>query len=788
MEIIKKAVKSKGFLAFVMGFVLYILIFLPDLVINGGILYGSGDYNVQSVPFVYHIRECILEGKDLFWDHSSGLGGQFLTMYSHVIFSPFTWIYMIVPYSAMPYAIFYVTALKSAVGALLSYLYIKRYVSNPHYAVIGALLYTFSSFNAWNLVYMAVEVAVFFPLLLIALDELCLNNRRGVFALTVVFCALLSYMAFFGNAVFCIIYFFIRCADKESGYKIKKLFSVAIESIIGCLMAMVALLPIIMTITSNDRATSFIQPENMLLYDDIFDYLKIIQSAFMVPDPFAFISLFPEKETTYPMGTIIASVAAFIPLFSASGVISYAVARKKTWQSILIAVCTIMAMVPVLNQSFTMFNSAYYARWYFMPMLICVMMSVKAVEEKISFKPGIIVSVGVFAALVIYQLLVDPEWINESSVAAATTSTPMNAALFVVTALSLIMLVIIVNSKRDKEFIPKLYIFTVVGCYSVFGIMAYYFLTSSGEADKSRLIADYNYNEEVPEGIDDSARIAIPSAVKNYNLVWGLDSVSYFNSIYDEGFADFMEHTSFVMKNGRYIDIPHTLYEINDLLSVKYYYSTYNPEDFDVIMQENDEEEKTIKDVTIFADFGGGVFYENNNYIPMGFTYDTMISTERYHEITDYKNARRTYIKYLVVENPDDFAGILNLSNDNVNNEITDEEYFELIEKRRAETCYDLVKNNSGLTAKINLSRENVVFFSISYNDSWKAYVDGAETDVYKVNNGMIGVIVPEGEHEIEFVYTVKGLKEGAVISVLSLAAFITYLIIAKRKDKKVCL
>lgn len=772
MEKIKKIIKSKGFLAFVMGFLLYIAIFLPDLIINNGIIYGSGDYNIQSVTYYYHVRECILEGKDLFWDFSSGLGGQFLSLYSPNIFTPFSLIFLLVPEGAMPYAIFYVTALKTAVASLCSYLYLKRYVKNPHYAVIGALLYAFSSFNGWNLVYNFMDFVSLFPLVLLALDELCINNRRGVFALSVLLMAYVNYMNLFAVAVFCVIYYFIRCTDKGYGIRFRKLISVAVESIIGCGAAMASLLPIMLTLSVNSRAGSLIQPENMFLYDDIFDYLKIIQSAFMVPDPYAFVSLFPEKETAYPYGTIFASLAAFIPLFSASGVISYIWAKRKSWQSILVAACTVIAFVPVLNQSFFMFNSSYYARWFYMPMLICVMISVKALEEQISFKPGIIASVGVFAALLICQIAIEPMWVIEFSISAVTTSPLQNILHFVVTALSLIMLIIIVKSKRDKEFIPKLYIFTIVGCYTVYGVMANYFLTGSGYSDKNALISVYNYQEELPEEIDRDARISLSKGMTNYNLVWGLDSTSCFNSLYDAGFAEFMDDTGLVFNNGRYMFINPEMTELNDLLSVKYYYQIEKP---------------NIQSIAPAASFGDGTFYESSNYIPMGFTYDTMISSEKYSEIGNVELKHRVYMKHLVVENPEDFAGLLTLSDETALDEITDEEYSQLISRHQSETCYDLQKNSSGLTAKINMSRKNVVFFSISYNDSWKAYVDGAEAEVYKVNNGMIGVIVPEGEHEIELEYTVKGLKEGIIISVISAAVFAGYMIFCKRKDKKQC-
>jgi len=45
------------------------------------------------------------------------------------------------------------------------------------------------------------------------------------------------------------------------------------------------------------------------------------------------------------------------------------------------------------------------------------------------------------------------------------------------------------------------------------------------------------------------------------------------------------------------------------------------------------------------------------------------------------------------------------------------------------------------------------------------AYVDGKETSIYRVNLGLSAVLVPQGEHEVSFVFVPKGLKTGMGIS-----------------------
>jgi len=766
---IKSALKSKALLAFSLGFILFILVIIPELISTGGVILGCGDYIFQSIPFVFHIRSSILEG-NLLWDFSNGIGNQFLSSYAYYnLFSPFSFIYLLVPDTLVCYSIPYVTALKYAVGTMIAYFYLKRYVSSPHYAVIGGLLYAFSTFTAYNWVFHFLDVIVLFPLMLLAMDELCINRRKGVFALSVALMAYVNYYFFFGQAVFLILYYFVGYFDKESGRTVKSLFYVLTEAIIGCLMAMPLFIPVILTLISSDKATTTLAFSDYLLYDDIFHYLKIFQSAFMIPDPFGFTSLFPENDRTYPYGVIGASVAAYIPLFSAAGVISYIWKKRKHWQSYLLIICVVFAFVPVLNQAFSALNSSYYARWFYMPLIIGIMVSLKALDEKISFKPGIIVCVIVNTLFILYWLIFNPS--SLPSIAMSNSSDYQNIVHFSITAISIILLVICIRLKRDKEYFPKLYIFSLVAIYMSFGIMTHYFLTGI-YVTKEFLVDTVNFNEELPEGVDKDARFSNKRGIANYNLIWGIDSVMSFNSIYDSGVSEFLTETDFLSSKEVFSFPDISSRNICDLLSVRYFISA----------NELSPEEENITFINMFDDY---YVYENNNFIPMGFTYDTMISSECYRNIEDTEQKRQIYMKSLVVENPEEFSDILILDDENVGNNINETEYRELIERHKSETCYDLEKSSRGITGKINLKKENIVFFSISHNDSWKAYVDNEKTAIYKVNNGMIGIKVPAGEHKISLMYSIKGLDIGVVVFCFSVILFVSYIIILKRKEKE---
>jgi len=49
----------------------------------------------------------------------------------------------------------------------------------------------------------------------------------------------------------------------------------------------------------------------------------------------------------------------------------------------------------------------------------------------------------------------------------------------------------------------------------------------------------------------------------------------------------------------------------------------------------------------------------------------------------------------------------------------------------------------------------------VKVHTGWKAFIDGAETKIYRTNHGFRGIVVPEGNHKIEFTY----LPESFVIS-----------------------
>jgi hypothetical protein len=80
---------------------------------------------------------------------------------------------------------------------------------------------------------------------------------------------------------------------------------------------------------------------------------------------------------------------------------------------------------------------------------------------------------------------------------------------------------------------------------------------------------------------------------------------------------------------------------------------------------------------------------------------------------------------------------------------------------------------------------EAFAFLSDQDYPGWSAYLDGAPVDVLRANGVFRAVRVPPGEHRIEFLYTPRSFRLGALASVLSLAATGVLLVYSSRRRRR---
>ena len=116
-----------------------------------------------------------------------------------------------------------------------------------------------------------------------------------------------------------------------------------------------------------------------------------------------------------------------------------------------------------------------------------------------------------------------------------------------------------------------------------------------------------------------------------------------------------------------------------------------------------------------------------------------------------------------------------------VNHEKFIEGYNELKKGQIEYTKFD----ETLITGSFVADKDEVLYTSIPYDESWNVYIDGKlvnKDDVFAISNALIGVNVTEGEHEITFIYEAQGLKECVVISTLFIIILLIFCILITNK------
>ena len=226
--------KNRYFLkAFLLGVAVSFLFFLPFIIYDQGYFLYYGDFNVQQVPFYQMIHDAIRSG-NFSWSWTTDLGANTIGSYSfYLLGSPFFWLTLPFPSEAVPYLMGPLLILKFGCASLTAYIYLRRYVREQGYALIGGMLYAFSGFSVYNIFFNHFhEAIVIFPLLLAALDEYMYHRRRGVFAAAVFASCLLNYYFFVGQVTFVILYWFIRMFAKSWKISVKDFLWLFFEAVL----------------------------------------------------------------------------------------------------------------------------------------------------------------------------------------------------------------------------------------------------------------------------------------------------------------------------------------------------------------------------------------------------------------------------------------------------------------------------------------------------------------------------------------------------------------------------
>lgn len=806
----KKKIKNY-FLVFILSFMMAIVGMMPFIITGHGFLNLGGDYLVQMVPFNTYGVERIKSGS-FGWDWFTGIGTDFIGSYSYYFLgSPFFWIMCLLPVNAVRYAMPFFTAFKIGTGACAAYAYFSRHIKKDIYSALGAILYAFSGYQFFNFVYFFFsDVIALFPLLLLSFDMLVEENKKGFFVFMTALTALTNYFFFFGEVVFIIIYFIVKCVNRDIKFSWKTFLSIAFEAVIGVCISAVLLLPTVLYLSSNSRVSGLIFGVDAVSYSDNTIIPKIFQSLFIGPDCPSRPQLFHSSQNTVNW----ASVAISVPVFYIVGVAVFIKNNKKSYISKLILISLIFSLIPILNSMFTMLNNTYYARWFYMPIFFICLATAKCLDEDYDLKFGLKIQGAGLCTLFLISFLPD-EVIKTADSFEATSKVELfglvkNSMQFIqnmVLSILFLLLLYAYNEKKKelKDAGKKLLIFSALFIMVFEGIYIDYVrrnLTLLGEPYINYVEKDYDIAPDFDEN-DAFFRYynSGPLYCQNNSLYLKIPSISAFHSIASPSVNSFYEEIKGSPRNMQE-DFNYKDYPVFGLLSVKYILNLSTNDDLNVEIRAM----KNMPGISLSKKHDCYYIYKNENYVPVGNMFEYSITKSRLEEYLKehfkredekeedpvlekkkYHYKQLIMLRALVIDDDDSdlMESVLTPIPDEKLDGLDDDTYSSDCSKLASESCSEFSYDENGYKAHISAKRDGIVYFSVPFSKGFSASVNGKKTDISAVHYGMTGIPVSSGENDIVVTYTTPGLREGVMITFSGLAVLVVYLIISFAAEKK---
>lgn len=780
--------KEKYLSTFIIALVTAAALFVPYMIMGEGYFTFYGDFNVQQIPFYQQCHRAVRDG-NIFWSWTTDLGANFIGSYSfYLLGSPFFWLTIPFPNWMVPYLMGPLLILKFACAAFTAYCYIRRFTRTPQAARLGGLLYAFSGFSVYNIFFNHFhEAIIVFPLLLLSLELLITENRRFVFALTVALSAVINYFFFFGMVVFTVIYFFVRLFSGAIRVKISRFFVLAFEAVLGLCLAAFLLMPSILAILGNDRVSEILLGWNAIMYGKEQIYGNILECFFFPPD-------IPARPVFFPGANVKwSSLGGWLPLFSMVGVFVWFSQRKNHWIKRIIGISVFMALVPILNSAFYAFNTSYYARWFFMPILMMCLATVSLTEDSaVDWSVGYKWVLGITIAVSLVIGFFPQENSDKDGLIFGLYSSSEDGMyvfrFWVTCAIAILSLVILGMLLKLLKNDRNAFYRGAVACVCIISAVYGNFFIACGRShsyEVKEVMIDQLIEGEVDLEDDGNFRVDVYDGVDNTSMYLGLPGINAFHSVVPASIMSFYDYIGVERSVGSRPDVEQVA--IRPLLSVKYLLNRKG-EDADKFVDE--EGETLMPDYEYVKTSGGYYIYENENYIPYGFSYNYYMS---YDFCDSYSKSDRAQLMLKAIlltdEQIEKYGALLdNLEDLELPPYYIDEESttLSLTDAAMAYDCGQLKKtsadsfktDNYGFTAKVTRDRENLVFFSVPYDKGWTAYVNGKETEIEEVNAGFMAVKVGAGVNEIRFEYRTPGLVYGLMITGGACALLLLYILI----------
>jgi len=766
---------------------------------SGGTFTLVDDFNYQQLTFTAAVRHALLGGGAGEWNWNLDLGSSLVTGYSfYNLGSPFFWLGVLFPSSLFPYAIGWIYVLKYVTAAVLAYGYLHLF-TKERTAAAGALLYAFCGFQSVNLeFYHFHDVVAFFPLLLWSLEKLIAagpdsgrnsdrcssleinrengretgrendrgtgrNGGRGrlqagscgrgrallMFAAAVFLNCSVNYFFFVQEVVFLVLYFVVRCFGRPVRRFLADALRAALGGIWGVAMAAALFIPNVLYLLSNSRSESNVYLSN-LVYDTK-DFLMILKGMLLPGDAMNRQSALYEGQWD-STGCWLPMVGAALPLAFMAGVWG-----KRNWLRTLLLILTVVSFSPLAQSGFLLFT-ATYQRWWYMYALMLSLASALVLERPEAYPVRRGVIAGCCLVIGLYAGLRYMDWAPDML---STVYDMPRLQVLCAAAVSGMVLTWLLCRRHMRLMV------TGIAAYAAFSTMLCIGLYKI-DGDGEEILRRYSLGAVLPV-VDEQYRYS--SSDNMITLTGEAAGVGCFCTTVENSSRTFDRIFGHISTNST--TMKSDVRGLTQLLGGNY-----------EIWQDAAWQDADRDGVVTEVSSGGQTYYiVETEACPIGFALDHYVTRKKIMKV-DTEDRAVLLMGAAAIRTEDRAVFAEQFHSIDTETYDYDRLLSEYIAETQAARVLDFQRDATGFSCRTDYDARKIVFFTVPWDAGWTALVDGAEAQIYDAC-GMMSLIVPEGEHAIEFVYRTPGLRFGGAVSAAAWGLFVAAAVVLRRRRRK---
>lgn len=712
------------------------------------------------------------------WSFSRGMGQS---IFPNSLGIPFDWPLFALGSSRLAYGIAYMEATKVILGGAIFYLYLRLVSSSIYVCMVGGLLYAFSGFmilgGSW---YIFSTEAVYLALLLYAFERYLQQGVWWLFPLSIALIASSFAFDLYTHAVFFVFYGALRYHDCH-GWHLRAMahffLRIAGLGLMGVGIASVFIFANVQEMLQSHRfsgeasLTGILQGQPVFSFADTKTNIAALMRAFS--SNMAGVGSNYQGAINYLEDPMF--YCGLISLLLAPQVFVFLGRRQRILYGALALAFVLPVVFPYFRYAFWLFSGDYYRVLSLFIALVAILFSLKALGNIMaSGRLNVGLLVGTLAVLLgglLYTYGLSGTYMEVPPDPILTWGT---AGLLCLYAL------LIIGISREKTRVPAAALLLVALCAELA-------MTASMTVNGRPVVTDAEFHGRV--GYNDYSVDAINHLKKNdkgfYRIektyasspaihaslndgmvqgYWGTSSYVSFNK---DSYLDFMDAVGLISEDSnrsgrRWITGLRGRPILLSFASVKYML-TKNPE--------------------IYTNFGFRTIgqagdiraVQNLSALPFGFTYDRYMSRADFMGLSEWQKDS-ALIMAAVLDPPLEASAkgrYQHLLADDIGDNFNMQQLETDVQARQGHSMEMVSFSQNEIKGKITLEQDRILFFTIPFDNGWKAKVDGIPAELQRMNIGFIGLMLAPGSHTIELAYQPAFWIWGWGFSALSLLVFL---------------